>query len=191
MTTWAIIRAAGIGAYVMVFLAVAWGLVATTTLFGKRVSRASATTVHQFLSTTGLVLLGVHVVALSVDGFMPFDIADVTIPMASTYRPFAVALGVIAMYVLVAIIVLSWLRKQVGTTWWRRSHLLAVPVFAMSLAHGLLAGTDSRRPAMWWMYLGTGVAVVFLILVRGFTVGFRPPRAAPPDGVRVREPAPV
>ena len=181
MTTWVILRAAGIGSYVMVFLAVAWGLVATTSLVGSRVSRASATTVHQFLSTTGLVLLGVHIGGLLVDPFMPFDLVEVAIPMASTYRPIPVALGVVAMYAMVAVIVLSWLRKKIGTTWWRRSHLLAVPTFAMSLAHGLLAGTDSQRPAMWWLYLGSGLLVVFLVLVRGLTHGFRPPRAPRPE----------
>jgi methionine sulfoxide reductase heme-binding subunit len=181
MTTWVMLRAAGIGAYVMVFLSVAWGLIATTSLIGKRVSRASATTVHQFIATTGLVLLGVHLAGLLVDPFMPFGVRELAIPMASAYRPVAITIGVVAMYTMVAVIVLSWMRKTIGTTWWRRSHLLAVPVFAMSLVHGLLAGTDSQRPAMWWLYLATGLAVVFLVLVRGLTFGFRPARAPRPE----------
>jgi methionine sulfoxide reductase heme-binding subunit len=181
MTTWVMLRAAGIGAYVMVFLSVAWGLIATTSLIGKRVSRASATTVHQFIATTGLVLLGVHLAGLLVDPFMPFGVRELAIPMASTYRPVAVTTGVVAMYTMVGVIVLSWMRKTIGTTWWRRSHLLAVPVFAMSLVHGLLAGTDSQRPAMWWLYLATGLVVVFLVLVRGLTFGFRPARAPRPE----------
>jgi methionine sulfoxide reductase heme-binding subunit len=181
MTTWVILRAAGIGAYVMVFLSVAWGLIATTSLIGKRVSRASATTVHQFIATTGLVLLGVHLAGLLVDPFMPFGVRELAIPMASAYRPVAITIGVVAMYTMVAVIVLSWMRKTIGTTWWRRSHLLAVPMFAMSLVHGLLAGTDSQRPAMWWLYLATGLVVVFLVLVRGLTFGFRPARAPRPE----------
>jgi methionine sulfoxide reductase heme-binding subunit len=181
MTTWVMLRAAGIGAYVMVFLSVAWGLIATTSLIGKRVSRASATTVHQFIATTGLVLLGVHLAGLVVDPFMPFGVREIAIPMASAYRPVAVTTGVVAMYTMVGVIVLSWMRKTIGTTWWRRSHLLAVPVFAMSLVHGLLAGTDSQRPAMWWLYLATGLVVVFLVLVRGLTFGFRPARAPRPE----------
>jgi sulfoxide reductase heme-binding subunit YedZ len=190
MTTWVILRAAGIGAYVMVFLSVAWGLIATTSLIGSRVSRATATTVHQFCSTTGLALLGVHLGGLLVDSFSPFGVTDLTIPFASAYRPVAVALGIVAMYAMVAVIVLSWLRKRIGTTWWRRSHLLAVPVFAMSLVHGLLAGTDSERPAMWWLYLATGLAVVFLVLVRGLTFGFRPARAPRPPAEARPERAP-
>jgi predicted ferric reductase len=189
VTTWVVLRAAGIGAYVMVFLSVAWGLIATTSLIGSRVSRASATTIHQFCSTTGLVLLGVHLGGLLIDPFMPFGVRELTIPMASAYRPVATVFGIVAMYTMVFVIVLSWLRKKIGTTWWRRSHLLAVPVFAMSLVHGLLAGSDSQRPAMWWLYVGTAVAVVFLVLVRAFTYGFRPARAPRPEHAAVREPS--
>jgi ABC-type Fe3+ transport system permease subunit len=58
---------------------------------------------------------------------------------------------------------------------------MAVPVFATSMVHGLLAGSDSQRPAMWWLYLGTALAVVFLVLVRAFTYGFRPARAPRPE----------
>jgi hypothetical protein len=127
VTTWILLRAAGIGAYIMLFLSVAWGLVSTTGALGRRISKASATTVHQFMSTCGLFLIAVHVGVVLVDSFMPFSLTDVTIPMASSYRPVAIALGILAMYASVFVIVASWLRKRIGTTWWRRTHLLAVP----------------------------------------------------------------
>lgn len=190
MTTWVILRAAGIGAYVMVFLSVVWGLTATTGVLGKTVSRATATTVHQFISTCGLFLLAVHIGGLLLDTFTPFSVADVTIPLASAYKPVAVAVGIVAMYAFVFVIVMSWMRKRIGTTWWRRSHLLAVPVFAMSLVHGIFAGADSARPAMWWTYLATGMIVVFLVVVRGLTAGYRPPRAERPERPKRPEPEP-
>lgn len=184
MTNWNLLRAAGIGAYVMLFLSVSWGLVSTTTPFGKRVSKPSSTLVHQFMSTCGLFLLAIHVGALLFDGFMPFRVADVFVPLSSTYRPVAVTLGILAMYLLVFVIVASWLRKPIGTAWWKRTHLLAIPTFALSLLHGLFAGTDGTRPVMWWTYVGTGLVVVFLIVVRALTVGLRPERRAPPPGAR-------
>lgn len=186
MTTWTLLRAAGIGAYVMLFLSVSWGLVSTTGALGRRVSKASAATVHQFMSTCGLALLAIHVGVLTVDAFMPFSIAQIAIPMASEYRPVAVSFGVVSMYATVFVIVLSWLRKRVGTTWWRRSHLLAVPAFVLALLHGVFAGTDTVRPAMWWTYVGTGLVVVFLLVVRGLTFGYRPERAAPPPAAARR-----
>lgn len=192
MTTWIVLRAAGIGAYVMLFLSVAWGLASTTSVLGRRVSKASATTLHQFMATCGLFLLALHVVLLLVDEFMPFEIGDVAIPMVSSYRPVSVAFGIIAMYATVFVVVTSWLRRRIGTTWWRRTHMLAVPTFVLSLAHGVFAGTDAVRPAMWWTYVATGLIVLFLLVVRGLTAGFRPERAArPATGRPAVAPAPA
>jgi cytochrome b561 len=187
VTNWIVLRAAGIGAYLMLFLAVSWGLVATTSPFGKRVSKPSATLVHQFLSTCGLTLVALHVGLLLVDRFLPFSPADVLVPMHATYRPVAVAFGVIAMYALVFVIVLSWLRKRIGTRWWRRSHLLAVPTFTITLVHGVFAGSDTVRPWMWSTYLATGATVLFLVIVRGLSAGYRPERG--PGPARPRPPA--
>jgi DMSO/TMAO reductase YedYZ heme-binding membrane subunit len=85
------------------------------------------------------------------------------------------------MYATVFVIVTSWMRKRIGTTWWRRTHLLAVPTFILSLVHGVFAGTDTVRPAMWWTYVATGLIVVFLLVVRGLTAGYRPERAPRPE----------
>ena len=180
MTTWIVMRAAGLGAYIMLFLSVCWGLVATTSAFGKLVAKATATTVHQFLATTGLFLLAIHVWMVLIDSFMDFGPRDVLAPGASDYRPVAVAFGIIGMYAMVFVIVSSWMRKPIGTRWWRRTHLLAVPAFIVSLAHGIFAGTDSVRPLMWWVYLATSSIVLFLLLLRAFTAGFRPERASRP-----------
>jgi sulfoxide reductase heme-binding subunit YedZ len=185
MTNWIILRAAGIGAYVMLFLSVTWGLMATAAPLGKRISKASSTTVHQFMSTTALVLLGVHIGGLLVDRFMAFGPQDVLVPGHSSFKPVPVAFGVAAMYVLVFVMVASWLRKPIGPKWWRRTHLLAVPTFSVTLLHGIFTGTDTARPWMWWTYLGSGMIVFFLVVVRGLTAGYRPERAPRPAHARV------
>ncbi len=180
MTTWVLLRAAGIGAYLMVFLSVAWGLVSTTGALGRRVSKASATSIHQFVATCGLFLLAIHLGGLLVDSFMPFGVKDVLIPGVSSYRPIATAFGVIAMYAMVFVLVTSWMRKKIGTKWWRRSHLVAVPMFVMSMVHGVFSGSDTTRPWMWWTYVATGSIAVFLVVLRGLTAGYRPERAERP-----------
>jgi DMSO/TMAO reductase YedYZ heme-binding membrane subunit len=92
---------------------------------------------------------------------------------------------------MVTVIALSWLRRRIGTTWWRRSHLLSVPAFILALAHGIFAGTDSARPAMWWIYVGTGLVVLFLLVVRGLTAGYRPERRSRPAGRSLTAMSPV
>jgi sulfoxide reductase heme-binding subunit YedZ len=181
VTTWILLRAAGVGAYVMLFMAVAWGLVATTAVVTKRVSKPAANMFHQFVATTGLVLLGVHLGILLIDAYMPFHILDLLVPMRSTFRPIAITAGVLAMYATVAVMVSSWVRKKLSTKVWRSIHLLAVPAFTLALAHGVFSGTDTQRWWMWGMYALTGLIVVFLVIVRGLSYGYRPPRPAPPE----------
>ena len=194
MTNWNLLRAAGIGAYLMLYLSVAWGLVATTSIVTKRVSKVSSNLFHQFVATTGLVLLAVHLALLLIDGFMPFAPLDLILPLRSAYRPIPIALGIAAMFAMVAIMVSSWLRKPIGVRLWRAIHLAAVPAFALALGHGVFAGTDTNRPWMAAMYAFTGLSVVFLTIVRGLTYGYRLPRAerpVPARGVTTKDPEPA
>jgi sulfoxide reductase heme-binding subunit YedZ len=181
MITWIILRAAGVGSYLMLFLSVNWGLIATTSLITKRVSKPTSTLFHQFVSTVAFVLLGVHLGGLLVDQFMPFGPLDLVVPMRAGYRPVAVGLGVVSMYATTIVLVSSWIRKRLSTRVWRGLHVLAVPAFTLALAHGVFAGTDTTRPWMWPIYAVTGIVTLFLVIVRGLTHGYRPPRAPRPE----------
>src|SRR5215467_9177354 len=108
MIMWNIIRAAGIGAYLMLWASVTWGLVATTSLFGKRVPKATSVSLHQAFSTLGLLLLVMHLGALLVDTFMPFGWLDLVIPLRATYRPIGVSFGIGAMMLMAVVLLTSW-----------------------------------------------------------------------------------
>jgi predicted ferric reductase len=176
MTTWIILRAAGIGAYLTLFLSVAFGLVATSALFDKRFAKQSAISVHQFLSTVGLVLLGIHIGGLLLDSYMPFGAKQILVPGSSSYRPVAVAFGVFGMYAMVVVLVSSWMRRHYLAKLWRRLHLFAVPAFVLSMVHGIFAGADASRRWMFLIYVITACIVVFLLILRGLTVELRPMR---------------
>lgn len=175
---WLLTRSAGVGAYLMLYLAVAWGLLATTSLVTKRVSKRSSTAFHGFVASAGLFLLALHLTGLLLDRFVRFDLLDLLIPFHATFRPFPLALGIVAMFATVIVLASSWTRKLLRPSLWRTIHLLAVPAFAMALLHGLLAGSDSARPGMTILYWVTGFSVLFLVLVRGLTA--RPSRAQRP-----------
>jgi sulfoxide reductase heme-binding subunit YedZ len=190
VTLWILLRAAGIGAYVALFLSIAWGLVSTTGVITKRVSKPASNAFHAVVASTGLVLLGAHLVLLTMHDFMPFGVMDVLVPMRATYRPIAMTMGIVAMYVTVLVVVTSWVRKGLNTRLWRAIHLLSVPAFMLALLHGFFGGSDTDRPWMLALYGVTGVVTLFLVLVRGLSAGYRPPRAERPATARkMREPA--
>jgi methionine sulfoxide reductase heme-binding subunit len=191
VTTWIILRAAGIGAYLMLFSSVAFGLVATSAPFGKRIAKQSAILIHQFMSTVGLVLLGVHIGGLLLDRYIHFGPTQVLVPGTSSYRPVAVAIGILGMYSMILVAVSSWFRRHYSAKIWRALHMAAVPAFVLSLLHGVFTGADSARPWMYLIYVTTATIVIFLLVLRGLTVGLRPVRRAqsspsgPPERVSV------
>jgi len=82
--------------------------------------------------------------------------------------------------------VTSWLRKRLGTAWWRALHIAATPAFILAMVHGIFAGTDAAQPWLWWTYVTTSCIVLFLLMVRALTVGNRPERKPLPAGVQAR-----
>jgi predicted ferric reductase len=130
------------------------------------VAKASAVTIHQFLSTAGLLLLAIHIGGVLLDTFVRSTVLDVLVPLHSSFRPWAVAAGTLALYASVVVLASSWTRKYMSNRIWRNLHYLAVPAFALALLHGVFTGTDTTRPWMYWTYLVTGGVIVFLVLVR-------------------------
>src|SRR4026208_562845 len=127
MTTWLILRAAGVAAYGAFFLSVAWGLLSSTSLITKRISKPTSTAFHATVASAGLAFLAIHIAFLFVDRFVPFGLSDLFVPLKSAYRPISVAFGIVAMYGMVIVLVSSWVRKRLGTVWGRRLPLLAGP----------------------------------------------------------------
>ena len=109
---------------------------------------------------------------------MHFGPEEVLVPGASSYRPIAVALGIIGMYGTVLVLVSSWVRRHYSPKVWRALHIAAVPAFILAMLHGIFAGADTTRRWMFLMYMLTASVVVFLLILRGLTVGLRPARAA-------------
>jgi sulfoxide reductase heme-binding subunit YedZ len=184
MTLWILLRAAGIGAYVALFLAVVWGLISSTGVVSRRVSKPAGNHFHAVMGATGLTLLAIHIVLLVLHDYMPFSTLDVLVPLRATYRPVAVGFGVVAMYAMVVITTSSWIKRYLSNRLWRGIHVLAVPAFTLALLHGVFSGTDTQRPGMLLLYGVSGLVVLYLILVRALTYGFRPPRPHPPTRAR-------
>jgi methionine sulfoxide reductase heme-binding subunit len=66
-----------------------------------------------------------------------------SLPLAGPYRPVAVACGIVALYLLLAVWASSKLQRRIGYRLWRRLHVLAFAVYGLSVLHGALAGSDA------------------------------------------------
>jgi DMSO/TMAO reductase YedYZ heme-binding membrane subunit len=114
---------------------------------------------HNFLTLLSTIFLVVHVLAVWVDPFTHFGWNEILIPLASSYRPAWMALGIVGLYLGIAIGISTWLRPHIGYNWWRRLHVLTLGIFALAAIHGTGTGSDTQT---WW---ALGIYLVSIILV--------------------------
>ena len=161
--TWDAARAGGLVAWGLSTASVAWGLALSTRLLRRRPWPAWLLDLHRFLGGLAVIFTLLHVGALLVDHVVGFEVADVLVPFASTWHPVAVAWGVIAFYLLLAVELTSLARRWVGRTWWRRIHLLSFGVFALGTIHAVSAGTDTTSAIAVAGIAGASLPVALLL----------------------------
>ncbi len=163
---WWLSRASGVVAWLVVVAAVVWGLLASTKMIRRRGMPAWILDLHRYLGTLTVVFVAVHVGAIWADSFVKFGPRELFVPLASTWRPHAVAWGILSTYLLVAIQTTSWLMRRLPRRLWHRVHVLSIPMLAMATVHGFLAGTDHANRAVQWTALAASTGIVFLLAVR-------------------------
>ncbi|GAB4500489.1 MAG: hypothetical protein Fur0035_00290 [Anaerolineales bacterium] len=158
---WYVTRAAGLTAYLLLWLSMLWGLVIPSKIFQAFLDGASAYDFHEFLSLLGLGFVALHVIVLLFDKFLQFNILQVLIPFLDSYRPFWVGLGIIGFYFFLVVTVTFYLRKQIGAATFRAIHVTSLLGYLGATLHGLFAGTDSALPAVKIMYALTFLVILF------------------------------
>ena len=182
-TWWYVARSTGIVAWSLLTLSMTWGLMLRTKILNGRPSPRWLLDLHRFLGGLSIVFVALHLAGLVADSYAHFGPAELLVPFASSWRPAAVALGVVALYLLVAIEVTSLLMRRLPRRWWRAVHLSSFATFLLSTLHAVAAGTDARNSVLILAVNMAVAAVLFLILVRVLAPGRargRPPAPGPP-----------
>jgi DMSO/TMAO reductase YedYZ heme-binding membrane subunit len=104
--------------------------------------------------------------ALSLDPYIGFGPTDLLVPMTSPWRPAAVAWGIVALYLLLAVEVTSLLMRKLPRRLWRVVHLTSFVVFGATAVHAVEAGSDVGDAALQWFGLVAVGAVGFLAMFR-------------------------
>ncbi len=181
---WYAARASGVAAYVVLSIVVCLGLTLGGKAQSRRWPRFSVEDVHRFGGLLVGSLIGVHILAIAADSFLPFSLTQLLVPFTSTYRPLWTGLGIAAAELLLALAITNHYRKRLPYSFWRKAHYLNFAVWALASVHGLMSGTD--RGAAWLAILyGVSVASVLMLLVWRFGGSRRVPRIATTGAVTV------
>jgi methionine sulfoxide reductase heme-binding subunit len=182
---WYAARASGVAAYVVLSLVVMLGLTLGGKAQNRRWPRFSVEKIHRFGGLLVGSLIGVHVLAIAADSFLPFSLTQLLVPFTAAYRPLWTGLGIAAAELLVALAITNHYRKQLPYRFWRKAHYLNFAVWGFASLHGLMAGTDRGAPWLAILY-GVSVAGVVMLLVWRFGgYVFRSPRVTTAGAVTV------
>ena len=164
---WYAARASGVAAYVALSIVVSLGLALGGKAQNRRWPRFSVEDIHRFGGLLVGSLIGVHVLAIAADSFLPFSLTQLLVPFTSTYRPLWTGLGIAAAEILVALAITNHYRKRMPFRYWRLAHYANFAVWAFASLHGLMAGTDRGAPWLAVLY-GISVATVLMLLLWRF-----------------------
>lgn len=173
---WYITRAAGFVAAISLVLLMLSGIGFITGTSFKFLEPLTAWATHKAIAYVFGVSVIVHVVSLLFDKYVPFSIAQALVPFLSHYREVSiaghhlgslyVALGVFALYFVLAIIISSilWIDKKPHT--WKAFHFLAYLTMIFVFFHALYLGTDLAHGVFRVLWIIFGLAVALAIIYR-------------------------
>ena len=121
---------------------------------------------HQFTALLACGFALVHVFSLLGDQYIGFSLLQPFVPFATEYRPAWVALGVVSLYSLALVTGSFYVRRRIGHRTWRMIHYGTFGLFLATMAHGVLAGTDTGEVWAVLFYWSAAVVVVALTYLR-------------------------
>ena len=151
---WYVTRATGLVALLMLTASVLLGLLAAGRFSGERWPRFLTQGLHRNVALLVVVFLTLHVASTVLDTYTSIPLTAAFLPFTSSYKPGWLALGAVALDLLVALIVTSLVRGRLGYRTWRALHWLSYACWPVAVAHGLGIGTD--RSATWVIALTIG-----------------------------------
>jgi predicted ferric reductase len=163
---WYVSRTSALLAYLLFFINIILGFGLKIRYFDSLAAPWQKLDLHQFTAflAVGFVLL--HIFSLLGDSYLNFSLTQLFVPMASTFRPFWTALGIVAFYGLIIVMLSSFISKLIGKKTWRILHYLSYAAFFAILFHGIFSGSETQSAWTQVLYLGTGAFVAFVFLWR-------------------------
>jgi hypothetical protein len=163
---WYAARSSGLIGWLLLSASVIWGLSLSSRFRPGGARPAWILDLHRHLGGLAVVFTGVHVAAIMADSYTDFGPVDVLVPFASSWNAVAVAWGIVAMYLLVAVELTSLGRKHLPRPLWKLIHLLSLPLWASSTIHLMTAGSERSNPLVAGSVWGVSALVVMMTLYR-------------------------
>lgn len=172
---WYATRSSALLAYALLYLSIFLGISIRIPLLNKLIKPVYSYSVHCWISLQALVFVMAHGIFILGDKFMNFKWTNIFIPfypIAENQMPGIslefLALGILSFYLMLILVVTSYLKKVISHTLWRGLHFLNIGLFAIVFIHALYIGTDLKSGPMRYIFIAANAFLVFLFLVNIF-----------------------
>ena len=156
---WYATRAAGLVALLLLTASTLLGVLTAGRFSSARWPRFLTVGLHRNIALLAGMFLVLHIVTIVVDSYTSIPLTAAFVPFASPYKRFWLALGAVALDLLIVLVATSLARARLGYRGWRLVHWCGYACWPVAVAHGAGAGTDERT--LWGAGLTLGcVAVV-------------------------------
>ncbi|CAA0115955.1 Phenoxybenzoate dioxygenase subunit beta [Mycolicibacterium vanbaalenii] len=187
---WYVARASGLVAWAAMTGSVLWGVLLATRVLRSIDNPAWLQDLHRWLGGTALIMAGLHMLSLMLDGWTHFSLTEIFVPLAAAYRPWPVALGIVAFYLLAAVYGSSLLRPKMPRRLWKALHYGSYISVILVSFHAGWSGSDVgawgyRLVAFILLGLTTVAVLVRVLTSTAATPLPPPPQAAPAQPMTV------
>lgn len=164
---WYVSRVSALTAWGLMSFSVVWGVLLASRVFQGLDNPAWLKDLHKYLSTLTVILASVHTTSLLLDPYVKFDVFDLFIPGVATYEGatelinLALAIGVVAMWVMSVVYLTSLVMDKIPRALWKAIHYLSYAVFFAIGIHAAFAGSDVGS---WW-YAAVSIFVIAMAMI--------------------------
>ena len=170
MTLWFLNRGTGVVLLVLLTVSTALGVLSTARAGSRWWPRFLTQGLHRNVALLSMALLLAHVTTAVVDSYVDIRWYDALVPGRSAYQPLWLALGTVALDLLLAVTATSLLRHRMAHRTWRVVHVATYAAWVLGLVHGIGIGTDAAEPWSVGVSVGCGTTMLVCVLARLATV---------------------
>ncbi|KMY55293.1 iron reductase [Bacillus sp. FJAT-27231] len=176
-STWHLIRFSGFLALFLMTFSISAGLLSRMGLCQRK--KPFMIELHQTSGWVGFLVILFHMILLSKDEYISYQVSEILVPFTADYAPFSSALGTLSFFLFFVVMITSdFFMKKLGRNLWKKVHLFVLPAWILMVLHGILIGTDTEQTGIISVYAGS-ISLVLLLFVLRYVEGLLQPIKKP------------
>lgn len=170
---WYLTRASALVGFFLLYLSIFFGISIRTPILKKIIAPIHSFEIHRWISLQALLFALLHGVSLLFDKFLAFNLANIFVPfypasqsfLKTGIDPIYLAMGVFSFYLMLILMVSSYLRRFINFHVWRFIHFFNLALWIFVILHALQMGTDMKNVIVRniFIYANAGLALLFVI----------------------------